>query len=251
MKSFSSRYTATGAVAVLCVAVTTMQQGTFAFAPAMVKGREMNLHSSIVAPELPTEIRVKTTTTKSTKNNKRKPTKKKASTKSTKKNQRKPMKTKGTEQRKKQFVKNAPKRKNTAKDKKSINIKSFKPLKDLELGSKISGKVVDVCDFGAFINIGYATRGSRAGTALLHISQLSGNKIENIRDVLKVGDDVEGARVVNVDLKKGEVGLSLRAPRPKRRDFRDIKVGNLVEGRVDSVVSYGVFIDVGANVNGA
>ena len=98
----------------------------------MVKGREMNLHSSIVAPELPTEIRVKTTTTKSTKNNKRKPTKKKASTKSTKKNQRKPMKTKGTEQRKKQFVKNAPKRKNTAKDKKSINIKSFKPLKDLE-----------------------------------------------------------------------------------------------------------------------
>ena len=117
------------------------------------------------------------------------------------------------------------------------------------LGSKVSGTVVDVCDFGAFISIGYNTRGSRAGTALLHISQIKDEKISNIRDVIKVGDSIDGARVINIDLKKGEVGLSLRASRPKRRDFAKLKVGDKIEGKVDSVVPYGAFVDVGTNVN--
>lgn len=133
--------------------------------------------------------------------------------------------------------------------KEGITAKSFKPLKDLKLGSKVSGTVVDVCDFGAFVNIGYATRGSRSGTALLHISQIQDKKIANTRDVMKVGDFIEGARVIKIDMNKGEVGLSLRRRRPKRRDFTDIKVGDALEGRVSSVVSYGVFVDVAANVN--
>lgn len=128
-------------------------------------------------------------------------------------------------------------------------IKTFKPLKDLKLGSLISGTVVDVCDFGAFINIGYATYGSRAGTALLHISQIQDKKIINIHDILKVGDMIEAARVTSIDLNKGEVGLSLRTPRTKRCDLSTMKVGDELAGKVDSVVSYGVFVDVGTNVN--
>lgn len=133
---------------------------------------------------------------------------------------------------------------------KTDNKRKFKPLKDLALGSTISGTVVDVCDFGAFVNIGYATRGSRAGTALLHISQIRNEKIKNIHDVVKVGDVIEGARVIGVDPKKGEVGLSLRARRQKRKDISSWKVGDEVEGRVDSLLPYGAFIDIGANVNG-
>jgi predicted RNA-binding protein with RPS1 domain len=128
-------------------------------------------------------------------------------------------------------------------------IKTYKPLKDLKLGSLISGSVVDVCDFGAFINIGYSTFGSRAGTALLHISQIQDKKISNIHDILKVGDTIKDARVTSIDLNKGEVGLSLRSPRSKRRDISTMKVGDELTGKVDSIVSYGVFVDVGTNVN--
>ena len=128
-------------------------------------------------------------------------------------------------------------------------IKTYKPLKDLKLGSLISGSVVDVCDFGAFINIGYSTFGSRAGTALLHISQIQDKKISNIHDILKVGDMIKDARVTSIDLNKGEVGLSLRSPRSKRRDISTMKVGDELTGKVDSIVSYGVFVDVGTNVN--
>ena len=64
-----------------------------------------------------------------------------------------------------------------------------------------------------------------------------------------MGDTIKDARVISVDARKGEVGLSLRAKRSKRSDFTKLTVGDQIEGRVDSVVSYGVFIDVGTNVN--
>lgn len=156
-----------------------------------------------------------------------------------------------SKKQRKVVVKNIPpKRKTKGRYNSKKNNRTFKPLKDLVLGSKVSGTVVDVCDFGAFVNIGYNTRGSRAGTALLHISQIKNEKIKNIHDVIKVGDVIEGARVIGVDPKKGEVGLSLRSRRQKRKDFQSLKVGDEVEGKVDSLLSYGAFIDVGVNVNG-
>lgn len=156
-----------------------------------------------------------------------------------------------SKKQRKVVVKNIPpKRKTKGRYNSKKNNRTFKPLKDLVLGSKVSGTVVDVCDFGAFVNIGYATRGSRAGTALLHISQIKNEKIKNIHDVIQVGDVIEGARVIGVDPKKGEVGLSLRSRRQKRKDFQSLKVGDEVEGKVDSLLSYGAFIDVGCDVNG-
>jgi predicted RNA-binding protein with RPS1 domain len=156
-----------------------------------------------------------------------------------------------SKKQRKVVVKNIPpKRKTKGRYNSKKNNRTFKPLKDLVRGSKVSGTVVDVCDFGAFVNIGYATRGSRAGTALLHISQIKNEKIKNIHDVIKVGDVIESARVIGVDPKKGEVGLSLRSRRQKRKDFQSLKVGDEVEGKVDSLLSYGAFIDVGCDVNG-
>ncbi len=55
--------------------------------------------------------------------------------------------------------------------------------------------------------------------------------------------------MTSIDLNKGEVGLSLRAPRPKRRDLSKLKVGDELVGKVASVMSYGVFVDVGTDVN--
>jgi len=60
---------------------------------------------------------------------------------------------------------------------------------------------------------------------------------------------VRDARVITVDSTKGEVGLSLRNPRHKRRDLRTVKTGEVLEGKVDKIVPYGAFVDVGASVN--
>lgn len=236
----SKRFTAVSAATLFVSIIVTCHREAVAFAPApqicssryhaRVKGRENTAICSSIATPPDSKVSASTTATKTT-GKKRKQRPKKA---------------------KKQLVavKKSVQKKSRSKGKNKNITKSFKPLKDLKPGSKISGKVVDVCDFGVFVDIGYATRGSRAGTALLHISQIRDEKIADIRDVVKVGDAIEGARVLNIDLKKGEVGLSLRSRRKKRRDtFATLKVGDAVEGKVDSVVSYGVFVDVGTNVN--
>lgn len=238
MKIFTSRYFVVVASATLLVVMTTMPHEADAFASstqvnsptARVKGRETySLHLTIATP---TSTQAKPTSPRPT-----------AKTSTIKKKQTSTMKGK-----KSVFAKNSPK-KTINKRSNSSNTKTFKPLKDLRLGSVVSGSVVALCDFGAFINIGYATLGSRPGTALLHISQIQDKKIEDINSILKIGDNIEGARVTSIDLNKGEVGLSLRAPRPKRRDLSKLKVGDELVGKVASVMSYGVFVDVGTDVN--
>jgi ribosomal protein S1 len=151
------------------------------------------------------------------------------------------MKKRGNSNSKKQISKQ------TTKKQKEQRV--FKPLKDLTLGSSVTGKVVEVCEFGAFVDIGYASRGSRPGTALLHVSQIQDGKVSNVTDVINKGDTIEDARVIKVDYVKGEVGISLRKRRPKRKDISEFKVRDKLIGRVDSVVPYGAFIDIGANVN--
>merc|ERR1711966_138213 len=94
-----------------------------------------------------------------------------------------------------------------------------------------------------FLRTAYAT----SGGALLHISQISDEKISDVQNHFKVGDHVDNLRVITVDAKKGDVGLSLRPPRAKRRGVESLEVGDEIEGKVVQVVSYGV--DVGVNVN--
>lgn len=177
-----------------------------------------------------------------------------AASKTTKKRRRRPKggenaatepgkKSAGTKKKKKK-----PVAKKSSKKKKPAR-RDFKPLKDLKLGSTVNGTVVDVCEFGAFVWIGYATRGSREGAALLHASQIQNERIDDVSSLYKAGDRVENARVITVDHEKGEVGLSLRPRRKARRDLSSFGVGDVVEGKVKSVVEYGAFVDVGATVN--
>lgn len=156
-----------------------------------------------------------------------------------------PRKSKKTRKMQKKGKKRSP---NQSSDKKQKKQRVYKPLKDLALGSTVSGKVIAICDFGAFVDIGYASRGSRPGTALLHISQIQDDKVEKVGDVIEKGAMIEDARVIRIDYAKGEVGISLRKPRIKRKDISKFKVRDKLVGRVDTVLPYGAFIDIGASV---
>ncbi|MCQ2391020.1 MAG: 30S ribosomal protein S1 [Kiritimatiellae bacterium] len=73
-----------------------------------------------------------------------------------------------------------------------------------QVGSLVKGKVSKIASFGAFIELEDGVDG------LVHISQISDQRIEKVRDVLKEGDEVE-ARVVKVDRGERRIGLSIRA----------------------------------------
>ncbi|MGQ7245817.1 Tex family protein [Halomonas sp. V046] len=76
-------------------------------------------------------------------------------------------------------------------------------LKDLEPGMVLEGTVTNVTHFGAFVDIGVHQDG------LVHISALSDRFVEDPRSVVKAGDIVK-VKVMNVDLERARVGLSMR-----------------------------------------
>ena len=73
-----------------------------------------------------------------------------------------------------------------------------------KVGDVVKGTVVKIASFGAFVSLDGDIDG------LIHISQLSEEHVERVKDVIKVGDDVE-ARVIKVDKIERRVGLSIKA----------------------------------------
>ena len=80
-------------------------------------------------------------------------------------------------------------------------------LEDLKPGMVLEGVVTNVTNFGAFIDVGVHQDG------LAHISELADKFVSDPRDVVKAGQVVR-VRVVNVDVKRRRIGLTLRNPAP-------------------------------------
>jgi small subunit ribosomal protein S1 len=80
------------------------------------------------------------------------------------------------------------------------------------VGTRVTGKITKVSSFGAFVEIEEGVDG------LIHISQISDEHIEKVKDVLNVGDDIE-ARVVKVDAAEHRIGLSVKAAKVSDEEF--------------------------------
>lgn len=73
-----------------------------------------------------------------------------------------------------------------------------------KIGDVVSGKVSKITSYGAFVELEHGIDG------LVHISQISEDRVEKIKDVLKAGDDVT-ARVIKIDRDERRIGLSIKA----------------------------------------
>ncbi|HOG64896.1 MAG TPA: S1 RNA-binding domain-containing protein [Spirochaetota bacterium] len=71
------------------------------------------------------------------------------------------------------------------------------------VGSRMSGTVTRLTDFGAFVDVGNSLEG------LIHISNLAEKRVERVADVVKVGDTVE-VKVIEIDSEKNKIGLSIK-----------------------------------------
>ncbi|WP_101773687.1 Tex family protein [Peptostreptococcus faecalis] len=76
-------------------------------------------------------------------------------------------------------------------------------IEDLEVDMILTGTVRNVVDFGAFVDIGIKNDG------LIHISQISNKRVKNPSDLLSVGD-VVNVKVIEIDVEKGRVSLSMK-----------------------------------------
>ena len=119
-------------------------------------------------------------------------------------------------------------------------------VSDVEVGQIYDGKVARLMDFGAFVTIVPGKDG------LVHISQISDERVDRVSDRLSEGDAVR-VKVLEVD-RQGRIRLSMRnldgesddtasSPPPRSR-VQEIEVGKVYEGTVSSVMDYGAFVTV-------
>ena len=117
-------------------------------------------------------------------------------------------------------------------------------LDELGVGDVRTGRVTSLADFGAFVNIDGAD-------GLVHLSELSWERIDHPREVLKVGQEVE-VKVIAVDQERKRIGLSMRQlqPDPWLKKVEDIREGQLVEGTITHLTKFGAFASLGEDLEG-
>ncbi|MCR4749301.1 MAG: 30S ribosomal protein S1 [Lachnospiraceae bacterium] len=111
----------------------------------------------------------------------------------------------------------------------------------IHVGDVIEGKVKNVTDFGAFIDLGGAD-------GLLHISEMSWGRVENPKKVFKVGDTV---KAFIKDIAGGKIALSCKFEdeNPWKDAESRFAVGTVVTGKVARMTEFGAFIELGGGVD--
>ncbi|KIN52103.1 30S ribosomal protein S1 [Bacillus subtilis] len=117
-------------------------------------------------------------------------------------------------------------------------------LQSLEVGSVLDGKVQRLTDFGAFVDIGGID-------GLVHISQLSHSHVEKPSDVVEEGQEVK-VKVLSVDRDNERISLSIKdtLPGPWSQIGEKVKPGDVLEGTVQRLVSFGAFVEILPGVEG-
>ncbi|MEO8430868.1 MAG: 30S ribosomal protein S1 [Acidobacteriota bacterium] len=114
------------------------------------------------------------------------------------------------------------------------------------IGSRVSGKVRNLTDFGAFVEIEEGVDG------LVHVSDMSWTKrIKHPSEVLKKGDDVE-AIITSIDQENRRISLSIKEFQPNDwQTFKErFQAGDVVNGVVTRVADFGVFVQIEGLVEG-
>jgi len=117
-------------------------------------------------------------------------------------------------------------------------------IEELEEGEVYTGRVTSLADFGAFVNINGAD-------GLVHLSELSWDRVQHPNEVLEVGQEVK-VKVINIDREKKRIGLSLRAlsDDPWRTRVEKFSVGQLVEGIITRLTKFGAFARLDGDIEG-
>ncbi len=117
-------------------------------------------------------------------------------------------------------------------------------IEELNEGEVRTGRVTSLADFGAFVNIAGAD-------GLVHLSEISWDRIQHPSEVLKVGQEVK-VKVISIDRDKKRIGLSIRQLQsdPWVEKVSKFQVGQLLEGTITRLTKFGAFARIEDDIEG-
>lgn len=125
-------------------------------------------------------------------------------------------------------------------EKEAVKEKLESKFQKLSIGDEVEGVVTGVVDFGAFINVDGIE-------GLVHISEISWERVENPKDYLKVNDRVK-AKIIAIDNDKLSLSIKQTQDDPWATEAKDIKKGSDVEGKITRITPFGAFVQLSPSV---
>jgi len=106
----------------------------------------------------------------------------------------------------------------------------------MKVGDTVTGKVTGIVDFGFFVDV-------NGVEGLVHISEISWAKVDDIGSFVKVGDKL---RLKIIDMENSRLSLSIKRLEedPWKQTVSELKVGELIEGKISRITPFGAFVKV-------
>ncbi len=117
-------------------------------------------------------------------------------------------------------------------------------LGKLEPGQVVEGKISNIVDFGAFVDL-------EGIDGLIHISELSWSHVNHPSEVVSIGDTVT-VKVLDIDKDRQRISLGLKQTQedPWQKVLNEYKEGDVVDGKVTKIVAFGAFVQILPGVEG-
>lgn len=111
---------------------------------------------------------------------------------------------------------------------------------ELKVGDVVEGVVTGVIDFGAFVNVDGIE-------GLIHISEISWERVDNPRNYVKVGENVK-AKIIAIDRDRLSLSLKQMSEDPWLEQVKAFKAGDTVEGKVTRITPFGAFVQLSPSI---
>ncbi len=110
----------------------------------------------------------------------------------------------------------------------------------MSIGDAVKGVVTGVVDFGVFVNV-------NGIEGLVHISEISWERVNNPNDYVKVGDTIE-AKIIAIDKDRLSLSMKQLTDDPWVKEVDKLKVGDTAEGTITRITPFGAFVQISPSV---
>ena len=126
----------------------------------------------------------------------------------------------------------------------SLNEKRQELMAKIEIGAELEGIVKNITDFGAFVDLGGVD-------GLIHITDFSWGRINHPSEIVEIGQNIN-VQVIDFNKETSRISLGLKqlVENPWETIPDKFKVGDVVKGKIVSIMNYGIFIELEKGIEG-